>query len=454
MMDISNLIFLAVGLLVGIPLGWLFVKARRNNEVSGSDEIKIQLKLEIERAKKLSQELASLNDDLRVEREEVIQLNSQNASLKANHQNLQQRLEEQKGELGQLQEKFAVEFKNLANDIFEEKSKKFTDQNKTNLHDLLHPLGQKLTDFEKKIEQTNKDSLERSTALREQIIGLRELNDRMTKEAENLTKALKGDVKTQGNWGEVILERILEKSGLEKDREYIVQETLHSEEGRRLRPDVIIKLPDNKNLVVDAKVSLVAYEKYVNTDDEAEQAQYLRDHMLSIKAHVKGLAEKNYHQLFDGGSLDYVLMFIPIEAAFGMVVHHGGELYNEAHEKSIIIVSPTTLIATLRTVSSIWKHEYQNKNALEIARQGGALYEKFKAFVDDLIEVGKSLDRSKGQYEQAMNKLVDGKDNLIRKTERLKELGAKTDKSMDDKLLTRADAIDPAEEQSKLFDSE
>ncbi|MEP1096253.1 MAG: DNA recombination protein RmuC, partial [Cyclobacteriaceae bacterium] len=189
MMDISNLIFLAVGLLVGIPLGWLFVKARRNNEVSGSDEIKIQLKLEIERSKKYAQELVSLNDDLRLEREEVIQLNSQNASLKANYQNLQQRLEEQKGELGQLQEKFAVEFKNLANDIFEEKSKKFTDQNKTNLHDLLHPLGQKLTDFEKKIEQTNKDGLERNTALREQIIGLRELNDRMTKEAENLTKA-------------------------------------------------------------------------------------------------------------------------------------------------------------------------------------------------------------------------------------------------------------------------
>ncbi|MEP5614376.1 MAG: DNA recombination protein RmuC [Cyclobacteriaceae bacterium] len=453
MMEISNLIFLAAGLLVGIPLGWLFVKARRNNEVSGSDEIKIQLKLEIERSKKLGEELGSLNDDLRIEREEVIQLNSQNASLKANYQNLQQRLEEQKGELGQLQQKFAVEFKNLANDIFEEKSKKFTDQNKTNLRDLLNPLGEKLTDFEKKIEQTNKDSLERSTALREQIIGLRELNDRMTKEAENLTKALKGDVKTQGNWGEVILERILEKSGLEKDREYIVQETLHSEEGRRLRPDVIIKLPDNRNLVVDAKVSLVAYEKFVNTDDEVKQAQYLRDHMLSIKAHVKGLAEKNYHQLFDGGSLDYVLMFIPIEAAFAMVVQHGGELYNEAHEKSIIIVSPTTLIATLRTVSSIWKHEYQNKNALEIARQGGALYEKFKAFVDDLIEVGKSLDRSKGQYEQAMNKLVDGKDNLIRKTERLKELGAKTDKSMDDKLLTRADVTDSAEDQPKLFDS-
>ena len=451
MMDVSYLIYLIVGLAVGVPLGWLIHKAKRSNGVLESDETKILLKLEEERSKKLSSEYQSLNDELKKEREEVIQLNSQNASLKTSYQNLQQRLEEQKGELGQLQEKFAIEFKNLANQIFEEKSKKFTDQNKTNLHDLLHPLGQKLTDFEKKIEQTNKDSLERSTALREQIIGLRELNDRMTKEAENLTKALKGDVKTQGNWGEVILERILEKSGLEKEREYFVQQTHHSEGGRRLRPDVIIKLPDNKNLIVDAKVSLVAYERYVNTEDEAKRAQHLKEHVMSVRAHVKGLAEKNYHQLFDGGSLDYVLMFVPIEAAFGLVVQHGGELYNEAHEKSIIIVSPATLIATLRTVASIWKHEYQNKNALEIARQGGALYDKFKAFVDDLIEVGKSLDKSKGQYEQAMNKLVDGKDNLIRKTERIRELGAKTVKVMDDKLLDRAGTDDDEKESPELF---
>ncbi|MEQ9402483.1 MAG: DNA recombination protein RmuC [Cyclobacteriaceae bacterium] len=451
MMEISNLIFLVAGLAIGVPLGWLFFKARRSEGVSDSDEYKIQLQLEIERSKKLSQEFQELNNELRREREEIIHLNSENASLKANYQNLQQRLTEQKGELGQLQEKFAIEFKNLANEIFEEKSKKFTDQNKTNLHELLHPLGQKLTDFERKVEQTNKESLERSTALREQIIGLRELNDRMTKEAENLTRALKGDVKTQGNWGEVILERILEKSGLEKEREYFIQETHHSEQGRRLRPDVIIKLPDNKNLVVDAKVSLVGYEKYVNSEDEAERAQFMKEHILSIKAHVKGLAEKNYHQLFDGGSLDYVLMFVPIEAAFAFVVQHGGELYNEAHEKSIIIVSPTTLIATLRTVASIWKHEYQNRNALEIARQGGALYDKFKAFVDDLVEVGKSLDKSKGQYEQAMNKLVEGKDNLIRKTERLRELGARTDKAMDAKLLGRAGARNSPDESPELF---
>ncbi|MFK7953976.1 MAG: DNA recombination protein RmuC [Ekhidna sp.] len=449
-MDLGGLVFLAIGLIVGIPLGWLFFKAKSTTSDPQNQDDQLQLKLEIERSKKLSDDLSQINDDLRKEREEVLQLNNQNSTLKANYQNIQQKLDEQKGELSNLQQKFAIEFKNLANDIFEEKSKKFTDQNKSNLDEILVPLGEKIQDFEKKVEQTNKESLERSTALREQIIGLRDLNTRMSRETENLTKALKGDAKMQGNWGEVILERILEKSGLVKDREYTVQETLHSDEGRRLRPDVIIKLPENKNLVIDAKASLVAYERFMNTDDELEKSKHLKDHILSVKAHVKGLAEKNYHQLFDGGSLDYVLMFVPIESAFSLIVEHGGELYNEAHEKSIIIVSPATLIATLRTVSSIWKHEYQNRNALEIARQGGALYDKFKSFVDDLIEVGKSLDKSKDQYGEAMKKLVDGKDNLIRKTERLKELGSKTSKSMDSKMLTRA-GIENQEDSNTLF---
>ncbi len=448
-MDFS-LLFLLIGLLVGSGLGYLITQIKKNQTSQASEEIKIQLQVEKERTEKLLVEIASLTEQLRNERDEVIHLNSQNATLKANYQNIQTRLTEQKSELSQLQEKFAIEFKNLANEIFEEKSKKFTDQNKTNLHELLGPLGEKLHQFEKKVEQTNKESLERSTALREQIHGLRELNDRMTKEASNLAKALKGDVKAQGNWGEIILERILEESGLEKNREYFVQETFQSEAGKRLRPDVIIKLPDNKNLVVDSKVSLTAYEKYMSAEDEEEKEVHLKAHLTSMRAHVKGLAEKNYHQLFDGGSLDYVLMFVPIESAFALMYQRGENLYNEAHEKSIIIVSPTTLIATLRTISSIWKHEYQNRNALEIARQGGALYDKFKAFVDDLMEVGRSLDKSKTQYAQAMNKLVDGKDNLIRKTERLKELGSKTSKSIDDKLLNRA-GKNEADDIPKLF---
>ncbi len=433
-----GIVFLFVGFLIGTAIGWLFTKLKNNSKRQSDVDLEIQLKLEIERSGKLNEELQTINSQLVQERKEVIHLNSQNATIKANYQNLKERLEEQKSELEQLQKKFGLEFKNLANEIFEEKSKKFTDQNKTNLNELLSPLGVKLNDFEKKVEQANKESLERSTALREQIVGLRELNDRMTKEASNLAKALKGDVKTQGNWGEVILERILEESGLKKNREYQIQETFQTENGKHLRPDVIIKLPENKNIVVDSKVSLTAYEKYMSAEDEKEKADHLKAHLLSVRAHVKGLSEKNYHQLFDSGSLDYVLMFVPIEPAFALMYQKGENLYNEAYEKSIIIVSPTTLIATLRTISSIWKHEYQNRNALEIARQGGALYDKFKVFVDDLMEVGRSLDRSKLQYSKAMNKLVEGKDNLIRKTERLKELGSKTSKAMDEKLLQRA----------------
>lgn len=452
----ANLGILVAGSLLGTIIGFLIARLfslRKGTGDSQLQKIKVDLQLEKERNAQLQKDIQNLNEDLRKERGTLIDLNAEKSRLEANYQNLQEKIEGQKEELAQIQEKFAFQFKHLANEIFEEKTKKFTDQNKNNLGEILKPLGEKLNDFERKVEQSNKESLERSAALREQIIGLRELNKKMSEEAENLTKALKGDTRIQGNWGELVLERILEQSGLEKDREYFLQESFQSEAGRRLRPDVIIKLPDKRNLIIDAKASLVAYEKYMNTEDESEKEQFLKEHILSVRTHIKTLSEKNYQQLFDGGALDYILMFIPIESAFALVVQHGGELYNEAHNRNIIIVSPATLIATLRTVASIWKHEYQNKNALEIARQGGALYDKFKAFVDDLIEVGQSLDRSKTQYSAAMNKLVEGRDNLIRKTERLKELGAKASKSMDDKLLDRANVLKETEkpEPPNLF---
>ncbi len=431
------IIMLVIGAALGVIIGYLLGKLYSKS--GGSDEkVRIELELEREKNQKREQEFYALNEQLKEERQGVIRLNQENASLQANYKNLRERLDEQRQEMMKVQERFTAEFKNLANEIFEEKSKKFTDQNKENLDELLKPLGDKLLQFEKKVEQTNKDSMVNTAELKVQLEGLKTLNQRMSQEAENLTKALKGDARTQGNWGEIVLERILERSGLEKDREYFMQESYSSEEGRRLRPDVIIKLPDEKNLIIDSKVSLISYEKHVNGESDVEKEQALKAYLLSVKAHVKGLSEKNYHELFEQGSLDYVLMFVPIESAFAMIVQHGGELYNEAHNKNIIIVSPSTLIATLRTVASIWKHEYQNRNALEIARQGGALYDKFKAFVDDLVEVGKSLDKSKQQYGMAMNKLVEGKDNLIRKTERLKELGAKTSKDMDQKVLNRA----------------
>lgn len=444
---------LGIGAVLGIIIGYLLGKL---NVKTGPDDQKVRMELQMEREKtqRMEKEFASLNEQLKVERQDVIRLNQENASLQANYKNLRERLDEQRQEMMKVQEKFTAEFKNLANEIFEEKSKKFTDQNKSNLDELLKPLGEKLIQFEKKVEQTNKDSIVNTAELKVQLEGLKTLNQRMSQEAENLTKALKGDARTQGNWGEIVLERILERSGLEKDREYFMQESFSNEDGRRLRPDVIIKLPDDKNLIIDSKVSLISYEKHVNGESDEEKEQALKAYMVSVKAHIKGLSEKNYHELFEQGSLDYVLMFVPIESAFAMIVQQGGELYNEAHNKNIIIVSPSTLIATLRTVASIWKHEYQNRNALEIARQGGALYDKFKAFVDDLVEVGKSLDKSKQQYGMAMNKLVEGKDNLIRKTERLKELGAKTSKDMDQKVLNRAKADEeevPETQSTGLF---
>ncbi len=435
------ILLVTVGLISGIAIGFLIGKLKFQKdhvEDSQSHSLKLELQLEKERSTQHLNEVKQVSEELRNEREKFILLSNQKASLDSDYRNLQERITEQKNEITELQEKFTNQFKNLANEIFEEKSKKFTDQNKSNLFDLLKPLGEKISDFEKKVEQTNKESLERNSALREQIISLRELNKKMSQEAENLTKALKGDTRIQGNWGELVLERILEQSGLEKDREYFTQESHSTDEGRRLRPDVIIRLPENKNIVIDAKATLTAYEKYVNAESEEEREQHLKEHIIAVKAHVKNLAGKNYNQLFDGGSLDYVLMFIPIEAAFALIVQDGGELYNEAHHKNIIIVSPATLIATLRTIANIWKNEYQNRNAIEIARQGGALYDKFEAFVQDLIKVGKSLDQSKSEYEKAMNKLVDGKDNLIRKTERLKELGAKTSKSIDNRLVERS----------------
>lgn len=431
---------LAMGLASGVAIGYLLFKvtAPQKHLRDKIQEQQLELKLEKERTQRQAEDITSLNDQLREEREQVLRINSENATLEANYDNLAKRLVDQKEELTALQDKFTAQFKNLANEIFEEKSQKFTHQNKTNLDELLKPLGQKLTDFERKVELTHKDHVERNVALREQISGLSELNKRMSQEAENLTRALKGDSRIQGNWGELVLERILEQSGLQKDREYYTQESIKTEEGRRLRPDVIIRLPDNKNLVIDAKASLISYDRYVNAENDEDRERFLKEHLLSVKTHIRSLANKSYHQLFETGTLDYVLMFVPIEAAFALIIERGGELYNEANGLNIVIVSPATLIATLRTVASIWKHEYQNRNALEIARQGGLLYDKFKSFVDDLVKVGQTLSTTKNTYDEAMKKLVSGKDNLVRKTERLKELGAQASKSIDEKVLNRA----------------
>jgi DNA recombination protein RmuC len=430
-----EIILLFVGLVAGALGGWLIARFKASADAQAS---LTGLVVEQEKNKSLQGQVTELSDKLHLERQRVEDLNRTLSTTEANYKNLEERLDDRKKELTELQDKFTKEFENLANKILEDKSKKFTDLNKTNLNDLLNPLKEKISDFEKKVESTHKESIDRHSALREQINNLKELNQQITKEAGNLTKALKGDSKAQGNWGEYILESILEKSGLVKGREYLVQESITNEEGKRLQPDVVIKLPENKNIIIDSKVSLVAYERFVSSEEE-DAASYLKQHILSLRQHIKGLSDKNYQTLYSIGSLDFVLLFVPIEPAFSTAAQHDREIFNDAFEKNIVIVSPSTLIATLRTIASIWKQEQQNKNTMEIARQATALYEKFKGFTDDLIDLGQQLKKTQGAYEGAMNKLTTGTGNLVKRVEDFKKLGIKPAKNIDQRLLDRSD---------------
>jgi len=353
-------------------------------------------------------------------------------------ENLWERHKEQKNEINELQEKFTKEFENLANKILEEKSAKFTEQNTVNMKSILLPLQDKIQIFEQKVDQTHKESIDYHAALRQQIIGLSEMNAQMSKETLNLTKALKGDSKMQGNWGELVLERVLEKSGLEKGREYEVQQSFTNAEGNRVFPDVVINLPDGKKMIVDSKVSLVAYEKWVNEESDVLKIEWLREHVISIKRHVEQLGNKNYHDLYQIESPDFVLLFIPMEPAFAIALNEDPALYTKAFDRNIVIVTPSTLLATLRTIDSMWTNQKQQENAFEIARQAGALYDKFEGFVSDLVRIGNKIKDTKTEYESAMNKLVDGKGNLISSVERLKKMGAKAKKSLPENIVARA----------------
>ncbi|NWF90141.1 MAG: DNA recombination protein RmuC [Ignavibacteriaceae bacterium] len=421
-----------IGLIVGFVVAWFFLSSKLKDLSNDNSKL-------LERSSLLEKDKESQAIELRGEREKVVELNNSLSSLKSDYANLQQKLTEQKGEIEQLQEKFTKEFENLANKIFEEKGKAFTETNKTNLSQILDPLKEKIKDFEKKVEESNKENIDRHASLRQQLQMLKDMNQEITKEAKNLTEALKGQTKTQGNWGEFILESILEKSGLVKGREYVVQESLTAESGKRYQPDVIIKLPENKSIIIDSKVSLIGYEKFISSENEKDQQLALRDHNISIRSHIKNLASKNYQNLYQLESLDFVLMFMPIEPAFALAVQQDPEIFNDAFEQNIVIVSPSTLLATLRTIASIWRQENQNKNALEIARQAGSLYDKFVNFYNDLVDVGKKMDSAKDSYENAMKKIHEGRGNLISSVEKIKELGAKASKTLPPAATNRAE---------------
>ena len=403
-------------------------------EISAQNKAQLQ---KIAEQQELNERQNSEIKDLQSDKNQLIGLKSQ---LAAQNESLQQFLDSQKEEIVKIQEEAKLQFENLANKILEEKTLKFTEQNQQNLKNILNPLQEKITDFEKKVENTHKESIDYHAALRQQILGLKEMNLQMSKETLNLTKALKGDSKIQGNWGELVLERVLEKSGLEKGREYEIQKSFTTEEGNRVQPDVIINLPDGKKMIVDSKVSLTAYEKYINEEDDEQKSSFLKEHVNSLKRHVEQLGSKNYQHLYQMESPDFVLLFIPIEPAFAIALNEDTQLYNKAFERNIVIVTPSTLLATLRTIDSMWTNQKQQENAYEIARQAGALYDKFDGFVTDLVKIGKKMDEAKTEYEGAMNKLVDGKGNLITSVQKLKIMGAKAKKSLPDAILNRANS--------------
>ena len=432
------IISILISAIIGGYLGVIFTKLKSKSEQSTLEERQNQMHLTIEELKQNLNKIENEREEIRREKEF---LSTELARRNSEYENLQEQNLKRDKELEERQEQLRKDFELLATKILDEKSEKFTLQNKENIKNILNPLQEKIKTFEEKVDLTQKESISMHSALKEQLLGLKDLNQQMTKEATNLTRALKGDSKMQGNWGELVLERVLEKSGLEKDREYFVQQSFTTTAGARVLPDVVLHLPDHKKMIIDSKVSLTAYERYVNADDD-DRPQFLKAHVNSIRKHVDQLSDKKYEDLYDIESPDFVLMFIPIEPAFAVAINEDNSIYNKAFEKNIVIVTPSTLLATLRTIDTMWNNEKQQQNAIEIARQAGALYDKFEGLVNDLTGVGKKIDAAKSDYSSAMNKLVEGKGNLITSVQKLKKLGAKAKKSLPEAIIKRAEDDD------------
>jgi DNA recombination protein RmuC len=444
--------YLIIGLAVGSALGFLVSKLLSKASVidaealekltSEKDSLSAQLQsLRIEEGRlqqgrdMLIAERDKLRDDLRTSQEELRTLNGRLEASIEKFRLQEERIREQKQEFEDLNKRFNTEFENLANRILEEKSKTFTEKNKENLDAILGPLRERIKDFEEKVERNYGEEKKEKAALGEQIKHLMELNHKISEEANNLASALKGDTKKQGNWGEMILERILESSGLVKDNEYFTQYSTTDHDGTILRPDVIIKLPDDKFIIIDSKVSLVAYDRYVNSEDADEQSRQLKAHIESVKMHVKLLSDKAYQNAKGMQTPDFVLMFMPIESSFSQAVKADNELFNFAWERKVVIVSPSTLLATLRTISAIWKQERQTRNAIIIAQKSGQLYDKFVGFAEDMNKIERHLGQTQSAFGEAKKKLSEGAGNLVRRSEELRKLGARTSKAIPEDLM-------------------
>jgi len=431
------LIFGVIVFFIGKILGKLNFETSKTTLEKEKSSLETQVfSLEKALQNKENEKLFLENEKKEIQQEKETLL-SENSQQKTNLENLQTKLLEQKNEVEKLQEKFTKEFENLANKILDEKSTKFTLQNKENMETILNPLQEKIKGFEDKVEKTHKESIDYHAALRQQIVGLKELNQQMSKETLNLTKALKGDSKVQGDWGETQLEILLEKANLVKDIHFTTQGGYRDEEGKLKKPDFIINLPNNRHLIVDSKVSLTAYERYFSAENEEEKAVYLKNHVESMRKHFRDLSEKRYEKLYDINSPDYVLMFVPIEPAYLLALSNNDGLYLEALDKNIVLVSTSTLLATLSTISSMWRQENQKRNVIEIAKQAGALYDQFVNLTEDLIKVGNQLKTVQGTYDVSMKKLT-GRGNLVSKVESIRKLGATTSKILPQNLLDRA----------------
>jgi len=442
----KDIIFLLLGAAAGFAAAWfigrlVFAKnkglTKEESENLQQDLVTLstELKIKDERLNFISENLQTIKSEASTKENQIISLQKLLSGRESDLKHLNERMLDQKKEIDELQQRFIKEFENLANRILEEKTGKFTEQNKTNLDAILKPLQEKIKDFEKKVEETHKKDIEDRASIQERIRNLIESSNKISEEANNLTKALKGESKTQGNWGELILENILERSGLVKDREYFVQQSFKDDSGSRFQPDVIVKYPGDRSVVIDSKVSLVAYERFISAKDDKDREKALNEHLVSIKSHIKGLGEKSYQDLYQLKTLDFVMLFMPIEPAYLIAIQNDPDLWNIAYERRILLISPTNLIAALKMIASLWRQEYQSQNVLEIAQQSGALYDKFVGLVDDLQDIGTKLESTRKAHDSAMNKLSTGKGNLISRVENIKKLGAQTKKDLPKELM-------------------
>ena len=443
MIENTGIILFVIAVILSIAATYFFMlqksKLEKNKLQQDYKENQASLEQNVavaaQKEKMTNVELETLRESVSVLRNEKTELTRDLSQAETNLSNLSEKLEQQTKELEKLQDRFQKEFQLIADKILKDNANELSQKHQKELQQVLQPLKEKIKLFEDNIEKKYLDETKERINLKAELVKLLELNTTLNLQAQTLTTALKGENKTQGNWGEMILERILESSGLQKGEEYLTQVSDTNAQNRRIQPDIIVKLPEDKHLIIDSKVSLVAYECFISNTKESVKDDSMKSHLQSIRTHIKSLNEKNYQSASKLQSPDFVLLFMPIEAAFSLALQHDSELFNFAWERKVVIVSPTTLLASLRTISSVWKNERQTKNAQDIAEKAGNLYDKFVGFLKDMENIDKSLKSAQNHYNDAFNKLGSGRGNLVKRAEQLKELGAKTNKSIPSNLL-------------------